>query len=181
MSDDMNDVGSMEGSESLGAETGKKSGPLPEFLILILKIVAAAIGLILLSAVVSYFVFTFIAGEGAIQTQVDYSENYSTKPPILLWWAAGEIRAQTRDTPSKSVILEIQMGYDPANQKILTELNSRRAQITDMIRGYIAQQRNDDLLREVELKEAFRTRVNQMLSEGQIQEVVFINFTTFEL
>src|SRR5579872_4582795 len=71
--DDGLDAGPAEGE----ADGGKKrGGPLPEFVILILKIVAGALGAILLSATVSVIVFSLMQGDKPTQQTVEASPVY---------------------------------------------------------------------------------------------------------
>jgi flagellar FliL protein len=181
MSDEMSDVGAMEGGDSMGVDQGKKSGPLPELVVLILKIVAAAIGMIILTAIVAVIVYQFMNADTVQATRVDISQNYETKPPILSWYdGLGEIRAQTKDTPARSIIIDVQLGYTLGEEKMTTELINQRSRLIDLIRRYLSQQRNEDLQNEEELKQALKTKINQILREGQIEEVIFHQFQTFE-
>jgi flagellar FliL protein len=181
MSDEMSDVGAMEGGDSMGVDQGKKSGPLPELVVLILKIVAAAIGMIILTAFVAVIVYNFMNADGVQSTRVDISQNYDTKPPILDWYEGlGEIRSQTKDTPARSIIIDVQLGYTQGDTRLNSELINQRARMIDLVRRYLAQQRNEDLQNEEELKQALKTKINQILREGQIEEVIFHQFQTFE-
>jgi len=103
-------VPSEVGAEDAGK---KKGGPLPEFVILILKIVAGAIGAILLSATVSVIVFSLMQGDKPAQQTVEASPVYNLKPPVHEWFSSvPDIRATTADDPGRSVILKVVLAFD---------------------------------------------------------------------
>ncbi|NNM68163.1 MAG: flagellar basal body protein FliL, partial [Spirochaetales bacterium] len=89
------DGGSPEGGDDGGR---KRGGPLPEFVILLLKIVAGALGAILLSATVSVIVFSIMNGNKPAQGTVEVSPVYNEKPDVYDWFSAiPDIRATTAD------------------------------------------------------------------------------------
>jgi len=168
-----------------GAEEGgkKKGGPLPEFVILILKIVAGAIGAILLSATVSVIVFSLMQGDKPQQQTVEASPVYNLKPPVHEWFASiPDIRATTADDPGRSVILKVQLAYDAkADVRIYTELTGRIPQIQDLIRRLIGTKSGKEMKeREDEFKEEIRMKINDILQDGRVRDVAFLQFIIAE-
>jgi flagellar protein FliL len=170
--------------DAVGDDGGKKKGgPLPEFLILILKIVAGAIGAVLLSATVSVIVFTLLQGDKPQQQTVDVSPVYNQKPDIHEWFSAvPDIRATSADDPPRSVILKVQLAYNSKEDvRIFTELTARIPQIQDLIRSLIATKTADEMRKhEPEFKEEIRQKLNDIMKDGQIRDVVFITFIIAE-
>jgi flagellar FliL protein len=178
--DDALDAGPAEGEGDAGR---KKGGPLPEFVILILKIVAGALGAILLSATVSVIVFSLMQGDKPTQQTVEASPVYNLKPPVHEWFnSIPDIRATTADDPGRSVVLKVQLAYDSkADVRIFTELAQRVPQIQDLIRRLIgtktAKYMKDN---EEEFKEEIKMKINDILQEGRVRDVVFIQFIIAE-
>ena len=177
--DDLNDT--MEG-DALSADGGQKSGgALPEFVVLLLKIIAGAIGAIILTATVSFIVFNIMQGDRPRQTLVDTSPTYRAKPEPLQWFTNLEdIRTRTSDTPPRSVNMAVILGYDQRDNRLMTELNQQTPRIHDLIRRYISSQRSSELVQEQVLKEELRNRINDILREGEVREVLFQQFDIFE-
>jgi len=166
-----------EGSEK------KKGGPLPEFVILILKIVAGALGAILLCVTVSVIVFSLMQGDRPTQQTVEASPVYNLKPPVHEWFSSiPDVRASTADDPGRSVILKIQLAYDSKTDvRIFTELTQRIPQIQDLIRRLVSTKTGKEMKeREDEFKEEIKMKINDILQEGRIRDVAFIQFVIAE-
>ncbi len=181
--DDMKDT--LDGTEDAASPGKAKGGAIPEFLILILKIVAGGLGAIILSGIVSFIIFNMMKGDQPQQTLVDTSTNYVAKPERLTFTSeALDIRSQTADNPPKSVSVMLKFGYPGEGaqaQNILTEINENKPRIKDLIRRYIGQQEAMTLkINEEEFKKQIIIKVNDILSSGQIREVVFEDFSVFE-
>jgi len=178
--DDALEAGPAEGDADAGR---KKGGPLPEFVILILKIVAGALGAILLSATVSVIVFSLMQGDRPTQQTVEASPEYNLKPPVYEWFnSIPDIRASTADDPGRSVVLKVQLAYNSKTDvRIFTELAQRIPQIQDLIRRLIgtktAKYMKDN---EETFKEEIKMKINDILQEGRIRDVVFIQFIIAE-
>jgi len=179
--DDALDAAPQEGD---AADSGKKKGgPLPEFVILILKIVAGALGAILLSATVSVIIFSIMQGDKPTQQTVEASPVYNLKPPVHEWFSSiPDVRASTADDPGRSVILKVQLAYDSKTDvRIFTELTARIPQLQDLIRRLISTKTAKEMReREDEFKEEIKMKINDILQEGRIRDVVFIQFIIAE-
>jgi len=178
--DDALDAAPQDAAEG---DAKKKGGPLPEFVILILKIVAGALGAILLSATVSVIVFSLMQGDKPTQQTVEASPVYNLKPPVHEWFSSiPDIRASTADDPGRSVILKVQLAYDSKTDvRIFTELTQRIPQIQDMLRRMIATKTAKEMKeREDEFKEEIKMKINDILQEGRIRDVAFIQFIIAE-
>lgn len=179
--DDALDAAPQDGDSADGGK--KRGGPLPEFVILILKIVAGALGAILLSATVSVIVFSLMQGDKPTQQTVEASPVYKLKPAVHEWFSSvPDIRATTADDPGRSVILKVQLAYDShTDVRLYTELTARIPQIQDMIRRMIGTKTAKEMKeREDEFKEEIRMRLNDILQEGRVLDVVFITFVIAE-
>jgi len=179
--DDALDAAPQDAGDADGGK--KKGGPLPEFVILILKIVAGALGAILLSATVSVIVFSLMQGDKPTQQTVEASPVYNLKPPVHEWFSSiPDIRASTADDPGRSVVLKVQLAYDSKTDvRVFTELTQRIPQMQDMIRRLIGTKTGKEMKeREDEFKEEIKMKINDILQEGRIRDVVFIQFIIAE-
>jgi len=170
------DAGDVDGGK-------KKGGPLPEFIILILKIVAGALGAILLSATVSVIVFSFMQGDKPTQQTVEASPVYNLKPPVHEWFSSiPDIRASTADDPGRSVILKVNLAYDSkVDVRLYTEMTQRIPQMQDLIRRMISTKTAKEMKeREDEFKEEMKMKINDILQEGRVRDVAFIQFIIAE-
>ncbi len=179
MSDDaLNEGASQEAAAS------SAGGGVPEFVILILKIVGIILGAILLTVVVSYVMFQILSSDRPSQNFAETSPAYEAKPPILQWYdlmltgGTDSIRARTRD--EKSVNVKVSFGYDLNNTALQTELINQNRRWFDLIRSHISGSLLDEIKNEQQFKEEIRRKVNQILASGQIREVLFINFEIFD-
>ncbi|GEM_PF-3652004 len=177
--EDLNDSNNTE-----GAATAKAGGGIPEFVILILKTVGIILGAILLAVVVSYIMFNILNSDRPTQNFAETSPAYEAKPPVLQWYdltltgGTDSIRAKTRD--DKSVNVKLSFGYDVNNAALQTELINQNRRWFDLIRSHISGSLVDEIRSEQQFKEEIRRKVNQILSNGQIREVLLINFEIFE-
>lgn len=163
-----------------GGDKKSGGGALPEFVILILKIVAGGLGALLLSITVSVITFNIMKGDQPSQSLVDASPNYAAKPPTLSFTLETDMSGQTSD--GKSVMIKMQMGYLAEGAQatsLVAEINNNMPRFRDMVRRMIGQLTQDDLRDEERLKERIKTRVNDILSTGQIREVVFTSLSVF--
>jgi len=92
------------------------------------------------------------------------------------------IQGMTRDEKPKVYNVKVDLGYEYQNKKIQTELNKRKIQLTDLIRTLLSSYREEQFFIEnqTELKELIREKINEILIEGEIVEVYFIQLQVFE-
>lgn len=184
MADDDNNLNdNMDAADNLGGGGSQKAGAIPEFVVLILKILAAGIGVVLVSAAVFFIMFGIFQGDSPRQTMAEASPAYNSKPEPLEWWGVplGQIKGSTSDRPSKSWVLEPMLGFSTADTvKITTELNSRIPQLIDLIRRTLSRKLGDELRNEDRLKSELMIQINDILSSGQIKEISFKQFVVIE-
>jgi flagellar basal body-associated protein FliL len=78
--------------------------------------------------------------------------------------------------------LKIQLAYDSkADVRIFTELTQRIPQLQDLIRRLIGTKTAKEMKeREDEFKEEIKMKINDILQEGRIRDVAFIQFIIAE-
>lgn len=172
MSDDQM-FGPEEGFESQEDEA-KSGGFLPDIVMKILKFVALGLGAVVFIVTVVVITVSILNQGNQQQSFPVVSPEYEAKPPVLEWYKGiGEIRGRTADSPPKSVMAEVYLGYEVNNKQLNSELIQRAPRFNDMIRSYFAEKSEDELLYEEKVKLELKERINRILTSGKIEEVIF--------
>lgn len=185
MSDDIFDSDDdVVGGEEAGPGGQKKVGFLGGMLIQILKWVAIGLGAIVFIVTVVVITVNIITGTQANQTALTTSDDYEGQWEDLSWYSAiGEIRGRTADENPATFIVEVQLGYDEENRVLYNNIVAQTPRITHFIRQYFAEKTVQELTGrpEDEVLEDLKQQLNQYLSGGQIQEVIFTSFNVLPL
>lgn len=182
--DDLAESMISDGGDAFGAEGEKpRGGPVPEFLLLVLKIVAGIIGAIIFIVIVVVMTVNIMNRGSQSQSFPVVSTEYEGKPPILAYHDnIGEVRARTADDPPKSVVVTILLGYEEGDQVLVNELISRVPLFKDMIRTYFSSKTMKELQshNESQIKRDIKEMVNRNLINGEIRDVLFPEFNIYE-
>jgi flagellar FliL protein len=162
----------------------KSGGLLAGALLKVLKYVAMAVGAIIFIVTVVIITNRILDRGGESITYVQQvSPEYSSKPEELSWYQnIEEIRGRTADRNPVTVIASVALGYEKENKVIQTELISRTPRLRDMIRSFFSQKTAAELQPqyEEELKVELKEKINSILTQGQIREVIFLEFNVVE-
>ncbi|MFP4362326.1 MAG: flagellar basal body-associated FliL family protein [Spirochaetia bacterium] len=159
--------------------SGKKIGFLSGLTLKILKWVAIILVSIIFIVTVVIITVQFLNTGSQSQTYTGVSPEYEGRPPLLEWFSSlGEIRARTSDEVPHSVMVEVSLGYNQDNRQLQTELIQRTPRLRDMIRSYFSSKTVEQLgpQHESELKLELKERINDILRNGRIREVIFPSF-----
>jgi len=181
MGDEDLDIGTeIEGGEGEAGGKEKKGGFLGGALLKILKFVALGIGAIIFIVVVVIITVRILnPAAGGTQTAIPISEDYKGVPPKYAYYTnIEEIRTRTSDEAQATIIVKVVVGYDGNNKALQTELIDRTPQIQDLLRNYFSAKRMTELRPEDEsfLKEEIKERINRILADGKIDEILFSDF-----
>ncbi|MDA3808800.1 MAG: flagellar basal body-associated FliL family protein [Spirochaetaceae bacterium] len=164
------------------AKENKSSKGLSKTLVKLLTyIVGGLIGIILVVTIVVITVKFLDRGDQA-KTFKEVSEEYQGKTaPYLYFEAIKQIRTRTADKAAHSVSVKVDIGYNEGDEKLATELTARIPQLTDLIRTYFsgktAEEMNAD---EQAVKDELRERINAVLTNGRVENIIFTEYQTFE-
>jgi len=182
--DDLTESMVGDGGDAFGAEGEKpRGGPIPEFVLLILKIVAGAVGAIIFIVTVVVITMNVLNRGNQSQSFPVVSPEYEGKPPILAYSdSIGEVRARTADTPPQSVVVNVLLGYEQDNPQLVTEMLDRAPLFKDMIRSYFSSKTVDELqsVFENNIKADIKEMINRTLINGEIRDVIFPDFNIYE-
>ncbi len=132
-----------------------------------------------ISVIIMFVVFRGGASKGrnenAIATQLQ------PKPAPLAYYDLGEFRINTADRDANHFVrVAMQLGYDPDNKPLHSELVARQVQIRDVILNILnSKEKNqiDEYLEKEQLKEEVRRTINSLLTSGEIGAVYYTEFT----
>ncbi|MFP4065959.1 MAG: flagellar basal body-associated FliL family protein [Spirochaetaceae bacterium] len=183
MSDDL--LGNEEELEAEEQAAGQKGGGFfSGLLIEVLKWAGIVIGAIIFIVTVVVLTLRIMDTGSASQTEIPESEEYRSAPPMLEWYSQiGEVRGQTNDEVRKTFIVEPWLGYEGENNQLQSELIQREPMLKDEVRQYFSNKTEDDLVGPENLnrvKEELRRRLNDILSTGRIETVVFDQYTVVD-
>jgi flagellar protein FliL len=170
------------GIETPGGEE-KKGGFVGGALLKILKFAAMGIGAIIFIVTVVIITMRILNRGAESQSYPVVSEAYEARPEKLQWYDnVPEIRTRTSDQNSVTVIVKVNVGYEMEDKVLQTELIQRTPRIQDMIRQFFAQKTASQLTpeHEEELKTELKEKINFMLDEGRVKEVIFLDFNIME-
>jgi flagellar FliL protein len=160
-------------------EVGQKVGFLPAMIIRILTWVAISLAIIIVMAVVSFFVFRAMSGNRAATLPPAASEEYLDKTPILDYDDLEEIRGRTSDVPSQTFISVISLGFDPDDRALASELGNRKRELRHEIRQLMASKTASQLMNEDPLLKEILDQVNRIMSSGRIQKAILLEHQVF--
>jgi flagellar FliL protein len=158
-------------------------GILSGMLLKILKYVALGIGAIIFIVTVVIVTMNIVNRGAQPQSYPAASPEYEGTTPILAWYSAiDEIRGRTADDSPHTVIVQVAIGYEKENKAIQTELVARTPKLRDIIRSFFTEKTAAELQPryEEELKAELRERINRIMTQGKIDEVIFLEFNVVE-
>ncbi|UGQ17082.1 flagellar basal body-associated protein FliL [Borrelia sp. RT1S] len=172
--DDRMDVGS--GAEGRGAL-------VPNIIIKILQIIAIGLLTVVIMIIVSYFVSKMVLSQSGTPNDFPiFSNEYLGKPPMLIWYESiDEIRGTTLDTPPKTFVIKLALGYAENNVNILNELGRQKVRLKDIIREYFSQRTAQEIKNESQIKAEIKARINSVLRNGEIKEIALTQIDIFDM
>jgi flagellar FliL protein len=180
MSDEQQDLN----LEDVGAGAEDVAGPrrgglLSGMLLNILKWVAIGIGVIII--VVTTTVLTFrVLNKGNSQAGLAaLSPAYSAQAkPWASYDNIEQIRGQTADDNPAVFLLQVSLGYDPADKNVSVEIGERQREIQDIILKDISQKQAAELSPSHygDLQAELLSRINMFMRTGKVKSVMFRQF-----
>jgi len=163
-------------------EEPKRSSFFSERVARILMFVAIGIVALLVSITVSFLTYRFMdRGNRARQFPL-LSDTYETEIPDYAIWSflsdeGYDLRAQTADIEQFTVSARVKLGFDSSRYKELNgELTAKNDALMDTIRFYFSQRTREQLSDEVAVKQELMSRINSLLSRGEVEQVLFLQY-----
>lgn len=183
MSDEEIDLGNALDSESDGfADEPKKQKLISERLIKLLIYAAIGVVALFISITISFFTYRFMDRGNRTRQFPVLSEEYNTVVPEYAIWTfladeGYDLRTQTSDQERYTISARIKLGYDEKRYKELPgELTGKNDILMDMIRFYFSQRTKAQLTDEVAVKAELMSKINSFLSQGEIEQVLFLQY-----
>ncbi|OQX30004.1 MAG: hypothetical protein B0D92_00730 [Spirochaeta sp. LUC14_002_19_P3] len=160
----------------------KKPRGIPERLVKVLAFIAIGIVAIVVSITVSVLTFRFMDRGNRTRQFPVLSEEYQTAIPAYSIWNffvddGYDLRTQTSDQERFTVSAKIKFGYDETKYKELVgELASKNDILMDAIRFYFSQRTRAQLVDEAAVKMELKNKVNSLLSQGEVEQILFLQY-----
>lgn len=178
MSDDLGDGTSFtEGSEPI--EKVKRGGGGAKAILGLLKWIGIGLGAVIFIVVIVVVTVNVLNKQSKPLSTIPTGEDYQQATPIYATFTAIEqVTTSTMDAEPWSVIVKINLAYDPEDKDVQTELTGRKYQILDALRNFFSRKYIDELKPERErvLKEEIRAMLNRMLTKPSLKDVYFETF-----
>ena len=150
----------------------------------LLKWIAIGLGAVIFIIVIVVVTVSLLNRQAKPMTTVPTSEEYQRATPIWATFTSiDQITTSTIDKEPWSVMIKLNLAFDPADKEIQTELTSRKYQIQDALRNFFSLKSIQALMpdEERELKEELREMLNRILSKPGIKDVYFQTFSRNQL
>ena len=181
MSDNLDDSGIVNDSDSLSPVKQRRTGPL---VLNILKWIGIILALIILIVVVVVVTTSIRDTQSKPLTEVPDTEEYQRAlPPYEYSIVLGELRMSSGDKEPASIVVKILLGFTKGDKKVPDELVSRKYQLIDSVRMYFSEKKAEELKPQFEkqIKEELRERINRMLETPGVKDVLFEKFDVLQL
>lgn len=158
-------------------------GLLGGLLLKILKYAAMAIGAVIFIVTVVIITMQIINRGAQPQAAAPVSEAYQGKVERLDWYDnIPEIRGRTADENPVTVIVKVNVGYQQENKTVQSELIARTPRLQALIRSYFANKTAAELTpgNEEILAAELEEKINSIMADGKIKEVIFLDFNVVE-
>ena len=169
-----------DGGESL--EEPKKRKVFSDRMAKILMFVVIGIVALLVSITVSFLTYRFMDRGNRSRQFPMLSEEYATEVPEYMIWNfladdGYDLRTQTADVERFTVSAKIKLGYDgTAYSDLADELTAKNDALMDTIRFYFSQRQRVQLEDEMAVKAELLSRINSLLSRGEVAQVWFLQY-----
>ena len=183
MSDDDLELGNaIEADTTESLEEPKKRKLFSDRMARVLMFVAIGIVALLVSVTVSFLTYRFMDRGNRSRQFPILSDEYRTEVPEYKVWNfladdGYDLRTQTADAERYTVSAKIKLGYNEEKYKDLAaELTSKNDAIIDTIRFYFSKKSRAQLGDENAVKAELVSRINSLLSRGEVETVWFLQY-----
>ncbi len=181
MSDEQQDLN----LEDVGATSEDVAGPrrgglLSGMLLNILKWAAIGIGAIIIIVTTTVITFRVLNKGNASAGMAVTSPEYKAKQePLASYDNIEQIRGQTADDTPAVFLLQVSLGYDPADKEVSVEIGNRNREIQDLILKDISRKTAAELspAHYDEIQAELLQLINMIMKTGKVKSVMFRQFS----
>ncbi len=182
MADDVMEKGAEDNGGNFSAKKARKNRG--DVIVKILVYIAVFLFFLITMVVVSFFTNRVLDSGNRNGQLTQISSEFVVSNPIYTYYdQIPDIRTRSADASPRSVTVKIELGYDgEAYLNLSEELTRRKPQLTDFFRKYFSTRTARDLSssNEDRIKESIKIRINELLQNGKIEEVVFTDFQVLD-
>jgi flagellar FliL protein len=181
MSDEQQDLN----LEDVGATSEDVAGPrrgglLSGMLLNILKWAAIGIGAIIIVVTTTVVTVRILSKGASPEGLAAISPAYTAKQePLASYDNIEQIRGQTADETPAVFLLQVSLGYDPADKEVSVEIGNRNREIQDLILKDISQKTAAELspTHYDEIQAELMQLINMVMKTGKVKSVMFRQFS----
>lgn len=154
---------------------GQRIGLLPAIFITILKWGAIILGATVFIVAVVVITVNILGRGTQNQALPEVPQQYQASQPIYEWFNFEIIRGQTTD--GATYIIHVTVGHDKASKIVTTDLTDRKIKLQSELRRFFSDKSElelKDVKNETLLREEILNIINNLLTEGRIEDVEFI-------
>jgi flagellar protein FliL len=181
MSDEQQDLN----LEDVGATSEDVAGPrrgglLSGMLLNILKWAAIGIGAIIIIVTTTVITFRVLNKGNNSEGLAALSPAYTAKQePLASYDNIEQIRGQTADETPAVFLLQVSLGYDPADKEVSVEIGNRNREIQDLVLKDISRKTAAELspAHYDEIQAELLQLINMIMKTGKVKSVMFRQFS----
>jgi len=181
MSDEQQDLN----LEDVGATSEDVAGPrrgglLSGALLNILKWAAIGVGTVIIVVTTTVITVRVLSKGSSPEGLAALSPAYAAKqPPLAYYDNIEQIRGQTADETPAVFLLQVSLGYDPADKEVSVEIGNRNREIQDLILKDISQKTAAELspAHYNEIQAELMQLINTFMTTGKVKSVTFRQFS----
>jgi len=181
MSDEQQDLNLEDvGATSEDVAGPRKGGLLSGMLLNILKWAAIGIGAIIIIVTTTVITFRVLNKGNSSEGLAALSPAYTAKQePLASYDNIEQIRGQTADETPAVFLLQVSLGYDPADKEVSVEIGNRNREIQDLILGDVSKKTAAELspAHYDEIKAELLQLINMLMKTGKVKSVMFRQFS----
>jgi len=181
MSDEQQDLN----LEDVGATSEDVAGPrrgglLSGMLLNVLKWAAIGIGAIIIIVTTTVITFRVLNKGNNSEGLAALSPAYTAKQaPLASYDNIEQIRGQTADETPAVFLLQVSLGYDPADKEVSVEIGNRNREIQDLVLKDISRKTAAELspAHYDEIQAELQQLINMIMKTGKVKSVMFRQFS----
>ena len=175
----------LDGGDSSGIDTAKKTSGLAALLPNLLKFIAIGLGALIFIVTVSVITYNILNKGGQSQTVIPVNSPFvGSRPTYQYFTLIGQVRTNTSDPVPWSVVVNMQLGHDENDNATATELTSRLHELQDFVRVFFKSKMARELRPENEprLKQEIMEQINtRILNTSRVRIVTFTQLEVMQM
>ena len=128
---------------------------------------------LLLMIVVSVYLFSCVSAP----------EKDGKTESVAYYDLISDIRSRTTGEPVHTVVAKFALGYNPQDPTVFNAIRENQLEIASLLAGYFTEKTAEQVApqNEKQIKQELVQRINSILKEGRIEDILFIEYNVIQL